>query len=212
MNPIQKALLELAETRNLGSLGVRETGRLIGEPHPQKVKYHLERLIESGHLKASANHASITKVKSQANHSGLIPIPILGAANCGVATIFADEQIEGYIHVSSSNLPKSVKQLYFIRAVGNSMNKANVGGSNIEGGDLILIDGRERSPKNGDYVVSVIGDVANVKKFTSDKHTGQIVLVSESSENHPPIFIHPKDLDSYMIAGKVLRVFKTPKN
>jgi len=35
-------------------------------------------------------------------------------------------------------------------------------------------------------------------------------LVSESNQDLPPIYIHRDDLDSYLIAGKVVRVMKKP--
>ena len=48
-----------------------------------------------------------------------------------------------------------------------------------------------------------------IKKFNLDKKNNQIILSSESSEQHPPIFIHPDD--SYFIGGKVVQVIKKPK-
>lgn len=43
------------------------------------------------------------------------------------------------------------------------MNKANVNGKTIEDGDYLIIDSDYRSPRNGDVVLSVIDDMANIK-------------------------------------------------
>ena len=50
--------------------------------------------------------------------------------------------------------------------------------------------------------------MANIKKFHFDRENSRIVLVSESSKDFPPIFIHEDD--DFNISGKVVQVIKKP--
>ncbi len=90
-----------------------------------------------------------------------------------------------------------------------AMNRAMVNGNTIEDGDYLLVDSDQTSPSNGDIVLSVIDDMANIKKYVWDEANNQIVLVSESTKDIPPIYIHEDD--SFMINGKVIQVIKKPK-
>ena len=205
MHFIQKKLLKLAEEHNLGRLSYREIGKLIGETHPQTVKHHLGQLEQRNLIQSNAEGKTIRKTIID---NDMLSIPILGVADCGTATFFAEENIEGYLRVS----PKIISPregLYALKAVGNSMNSANVRGKAIEDGDYAIIDGRITNPENKDYVVSVIDGLCNIKKFVKDELYNQIVLVSESLQDYPPIYIHPEETQ-YFVCGKVIDVIKKP--
>ena len=89
---------------------------------------------------------------------------------------------------------------------GDSMNKANFNGKNIEDGDFVIVDSEQKSPESGHYVVSIIDEVANIKKFVPDPKNKRIILRSESSKEYLPIFIHEDD--KYEISGRVVGVIK----
>ncbi len=63
--------------------------------------------------------------------------------------------------------------------------------------------------RNGDIVLSIIDGMANIKRFFLDKANNQVVLVSDSTKEFPPIYIHEDD--DFMINGKVVQVIKKPK-
>src|SRR5882724_11653997 len=101
MHPIQEKLLQLSKIENLAKLSLREMAQSIGMPHesPQKIKHHLLHLQKKGFL-------SIDKAKGMMSRSSSVPdwakgllhkasrlfsIPIIGTANCGPATIFAEQ-------------------------------------------------------------------------------------------------------------------------
>jgi repressor LexA len=209
MHPIQEKLLKCIETTNISDMTLREIGSLIKEPLPQKIKHHLEQLEKKGFISYDRKNKSISRsiTKSQAK-SLFVSVPIIGAANCGPATIFANENIEGYLKISKNILNKC-KNIFALKAQGLSMNRTNINGMSIEDGDYIIIDSDYRSPRNGDVVLSVIDDMANIKKYVFDEDNNQIVLVSESSKNIPPIYIHEDD--SFMVNGRVIQVIKKPK-
>lgn len=214
MHDIQVKLLNIIGKKNLGMFTLREIGDLIDEPEqPQKIKHHLLQLAKRGLIRIDKRKKVIEKMNGGMNReSKLMSIPILGSANCGEATIFADEQVEGYLKMSKSLIQSRSALLFAIRAVGNSMNRAQIGFQKaaIDDGDYVIVDGTANKPKNGDYVLSTIDDVANIKKFMFDKKNNQIVLVSESSQHIPPIFIHPRDMSDYIVNGKIVQVVKKP--
>ena len=202
MHPIQKKIVILSQSNDLSALSLREIGRLIGEGHPQKVKHHMQQL---GFLPPAPGS------KASADKAHLISIPLLGLANCGEATIYAESYEGRYLQVSQSILPHRFQDLFSVQAVGDSMNQANINGENIEGGDFVIINPDDKDFKNGDYVLSLINGMANIKKFTKNVNSQQVVLLSESSENHPPIYIHEDDMSYFMTSGKVIAVLKHPE-
>lgn len=210
MHPIQEKLLKCIESKNISDMTLREIGTLIKEPLPQKIKHHLEQLEKKGFITYDRKNKSITRMhaSSSKKNSLFLSIPIIGAANCGPATIFANENIEGYLKISKNILDKC-KNIFAIRAQGLSMNKANINGLSIEDGDYVIIDSDYRTPRNGDVVLSIIDDMANIKKYIFDEENNQIVLVSQSSKDIPPIYVHEDD--SFMVNGRVIQVIKKPK-
>lgn len=82
----------------------------------------------------------------------------------------------------------------------------------IDNGDYVIADGTQPyTPVTGDYVVSVIEGMANIKKFVLDGLNRQIVLMSESTGDYPPIVIHEDDPVDYLASAKILHVVKSPK-
>lgn len=206
MHPIQEKLLKIISERNIGNLTLRQIGDLVQESLPQKVKHHLSQLEQKGFITIDSKNQKITRSANKVQPTDfLVSIPILGSANCGSATIYADENIEGYLKVSKRLISK-LKGVFAIKAQGNSLNRADVKGKNIEPGDFVIIDSNQTSPRDGDYILSVIDNMANIKKFRNDPKNERIVLLSESTGNFNPIFIHQDD--DFRINGKVIDVIK----
>lgn len=216
MHSTQEKILRLIEKTDILGLTLREIGKKVGEPDsPQKIKHHLKQLAKKGLLRVDFEKKVYTKIKSGlVEKSNLISLPIMGTANCGEAVFFADDYLEGHLVISKrlleEKLIKKIKDLFVIKAIGVSMNKAKINDNNIEEGDYVLINKQEKKPSNGAYILSVIDGMANIKKFFHDRKNHQFILMSESSEEFPPIFIHEKDFSDYLIAGKVVKVFKKP--
>jgi len=209
MHPIQEKLLKCIEQKSLSNMTLREIGEQIKEPLPQKVKHHLEQLERKGFITYDRKNKNISRVKTSSRiPSPFVSVPVIGSANCGPATIFANENIEGYLKISKNILNKC-KNIFAIKAQGLSMNKSNINGMSIEDGDYLIIDSDYRNPRNGDVVLSVIDDMANIKKYIFDEENNQIVLVSQSTKDIPPIYIHEND--SFMVNGRVIQVIKKPK-
>lgn len=221
MNDKSNKLLGIAATRNLNEFGLRELGRMIGEngkeEAPQTVKFHWRKLYEAGKIdylpRTRQTRTSIknyVEKQSLGDGKSLISIPVRGVANCGPASLYADDANMGYIHISSTYLKTNrYDDLYAIVASGDSMNQTKIDGKPINDGDYVIVDRSVSQPNDGDRVVAIVNGLANIKRFLRER--GRIVLVSESSEHFDPIFIHPEDQDEALIAGKVVQVVQKPK-
>jgi len=206
MHAIQEKLLKMIDEKNIGGLTLRQIGDLVRESFPQKIKHHLSQLERKGFISIDKKNKKINRISNKVKADGLfISVPIVGSANCGPATIYADQNIEGYLKISK-RLISNKKGLFAIKTEGNSMNRANIVGKNIEPGDYIIVDSKDISPHDGDYVVSIIDDLANIKKYRLDRKNSRIALLSESTQEYAPIFIHKND--NFLINGKVIDVIK----
>ena len=209
MHAIQEKLLKVIDEKNIGDLTLRQIGELIKEKLPQKVKHHLSQLERKGFVLIDRKNKNIRRISNKTKAGDIfISIPIIGTANCGPATIYADQNIEGYLKISKRFVPND-KSVFALKAEGGSLNKANIGGKNVESGDFVIVDSKSTLPHDGDYVVSIIDGMANIKKYVLDKNNSRIALLSESTQEYSPIFIHEND--NFRVSGKVVDVVKNIK-
>ncbi len=220
MHPIQEGLLNLSKKENLAELSLREMANRIGMPgeSPQKIKHHLLQLQKKGFLTISRVKGMMKRTSSVPGWakglldkaSRLFSIPIIGAANCGPANIFAETNFQGFLRVSNKLLERSKPDgLYAIKADGSSMNRAEIDGKRIEDGDYIIVNSKDREARNNDIVVAVIDNKATVKRFINDRLNKQIILRADSSFDYEPIHLHQDD--DFSISGKVIQIIKNPR-
>lgn len=216
MHRIQKQLLDLIATHeDFGSYSLRKIADMLGAGgKPQTAKYHLQQLEKAGLIQMNLEEGVIRLVKkgySKASPSPIYSLPVVGAANCGPAAIFAEQNVDSYLKISSSLLPRNKKCLYALIADGDSMNRAEVEtGKTIESGDFVLVDSEQKTYRNGDIVVAVIDGLATIKRYKDDKTNGQIILEADSTEKYLPIFIH--EGDNFILNGKVVGIIKNQSN
>ena len=219
MHQIQEKLLALSNSRNLAELSLRGMAEEIGLPEesPQKIKHHLMQLQKRGFLTIDRAKGVMARTESQPtlakgllDSSRLFCIPVVGTANCGPATIFAEQNFQGFLRISSKLLGRSKPTgLYAIKADGSSMNRAEIKGKRIEDGDYIIIDKEDHDLNTGDVILAIVDSKATVKKFIDDRANGQIVLMAESSFDYAPIYLHQDD--DFTISGKAVGVIKKPR-
>lgn len=207
-NTTELKILELSARKNIGDMSFGEIAKEVGIKNSATARYYVLKLRGKGLLSNNSERKKVLTLynnlkKAQKN---TVTIPVLGLANCGPALAFAEEMISGSIKVSSSLLHTNRKDnLFAVEASGNSLNRANIDGKGVNSGDYLIVD-TGVAPQNGDYVLSVVGGCANIKKYT---HAGdKIILSSESTEEYEPIFIHPDD--DYLVNGVVVQVIKKP--
>lgn len=215
MHELQQKLLKLAHEINLGQHTLRQIGLMVGETSPQKIKHHLAQLEKRGLIRVDRVKGIIEKseqgwVTGLLTTARLLSIPILGSANAGPATLLAEQNIEGFLKLSSTFVgSRANHRLFALKVDGPSMNRAEVDGKKIEDGDYIIVDADAHDPKEGQIVLSIIDGMANVKRFRRDTEHQQVVLVSDSTHDFPPIYIH--ESDDFLINGTVIQVVKKPR-
>lgn len=214
MHIIQKQLLDLIATHeDFGSYSLRKMAEMVGaKGKPQTAKYHLQQLEKEGLIQMNLEAGIIKLVKrgyAKASTNPIYSLPVVGSANCGPATIFAEQNVDQYLKISSSMLPRNKSNLYALIADGDSMNKAKVGEEEktIESGDFVLVDSEYKNYKTGDIVVAVIDNMATIKRFREDKPNNRIILEADSTEKYLPIFIH--EGDNFLLSGKVVGIIKS---
>lgn len=215
MHPTQQKILELAKTMKINYKNPRVIGGIIGVQNPQNVKHHLEQLKTKGFINIDTISGVVTVngFENSVIVEGLVKVPIYGSANCGPATVCAEENLAGYLAVPSSKIKgRSKDGLFIVIAEGDSMNNAkNVKGGPIENEDYVIVDSKNKNPSNGSYVLSVIDGLANLKRFYKNEKERRIELISESNQNVRPIYIDEEDFGDYMINGVVIEVIKKKK-
>lgn len=202
MNWIQDKLLLLARTTDLETTRRVDLVRIVGCEYPSQITHHINQLKKRGEL-TRINGRLAPAMKTTA---GFLTIPVMGEADCGKATRYADGQITDSLTISPSIVnSKNHDKLFALIAKGDSMNAASIHGKAINDGDFIVVEKIDTYvPSNGDIIVSNIGGLANVKEFR--KEPGRLVLLSQSSRQKDflPIFIHEND--DYLIEGRVVDV------
>jgi len=159
MHNIQQKILNLAKEQGLAGLTLRKIGELIGEAgSPQKIKHHLDRLIAKGLLLVGTDGKTLRPASSGLDDkSKIASLPIVGSANCGEALTCADQKVEEYLKISvkllGNGLANKLGDLYVLRAIGNSMNRAQINGKSVDEGDYLVVDKTRVAPANGEYVV-----------------------------------------------------------
>ncbi len=220
IHPIQRKLIELSKKENLAKLSLREMAGRIGMPNesPQKIKHHLLQLQKKGFLRIDRIKGVMESSNSNPGWAKglldktarLFSIPIIGTASCSPATIFAEQNFQGFLRISSKLIGRSKPTgLYAIKTDGSSMNRAEINGKQVEDGDYVIVDGRSRTPRNDDVVLAIIDDKAVIKHFIDDRQNNQIVLKADSSFDYEPIYLHPSD--DFSISGKVIEIIKKPR-
>ena len=166
----------------------------------RSVTQRLEALERKGYIKRDrCKHRGVSIVESDTlSVAGLIQIPIV-SAGCDTASVYAQEQFEGYLSVDKNIIP-SYKDIIAVKAVGDSMVDAG-----INNGDYVLVE-VTTEVSSGDRVVAIIGDMAVIKRF--ERADDKIILYPESSiGDYSPIVMQ----DNSRIFGKVLSIIRTGK-
>lgn len=165
------------------------------------VQRHIDPLKKKGYLSNEPYQARSIEI----SRSDKINIPLVGNVAAGTP-ILAIENIEAYIPYKPTKTKVDDKGYFFLRAVGDSMNKASVNERNIENGDYVLVR-KQNTANYGEIVVALFGEEATIKKL--EKGRGHIILQPISSNlDNKPIYV----FDDFIIQGVVVDVVKAGDN
>lgn len=177
---------------------LEEIRKALNYSGTSSVQRHTDALKEKGYL-GNTRGLSLPASKEK------VQIPLVGNVSCG-APLLAAENIEAYISYEASKVRGKAQDYFFLRAVGDSMNKANISGKTIDNGDFVLV--KKQSVANpGSRVVALIGDEATIKKML--KEDGYVRLEPESTNpDNKPIIL----FDGFSVQGVVVDVIKKGGN
>lgn len=168
--------------------------KILGLSSISSVQRHTDALKKKGYLEN-------VRGLSLPNLSNKVQIPLVGSVACGVPFL-AIENIEAYISYNSSSIKGVANDYFFLRAVGDSMNKTKVSGKTIDDGDFVLIK-KQQVAYPGSRVVALIDGEATIKRIIPEN--GYIRLQPESTNpNNKPILL----FDDFSIQGIVKDVIK----
>ena len=168
---------------------------------------YLRSLEEKGFINRNSEDRGI--VLCDKNKKKFLNIPILGTANAGSPTFFAEQNVEGYLKISRRLIAKKITDFLFaIEVFGDSMDLAEINNKRINNGDYVLVDSQCNEYRDRDKVLATIDGLATIKNFFKiDRET--IGLFPQSSNKlHKPIYLTPED--NFVINGKIIDVLKTP--
>ncbi len=125
-----------------------------------------------------------------------VEVPLLGTIACGTP-VLAEQNIKSRVSISTKML-KPNYQYFLLRALGDSMNKAD-----INDGDLVLIR-QQQTAEDGDKVVALIDDEATIKEF---HNKGNMIILKPKSTNskHQPIIL-TKDFKIQGVVEKIITI------
>jgi len=168
---------------------------------------YLRSLEEKGYIRRNSEDRGI--ILCDKNKKKFLSIPILGTANAGSPTFFAEQNVEGYLKISRRLIAKKITEFIFaIEVFGDSMDLAEVHNKKIDNGDYVLIDSQCKDYKNGDKVLATVDGLATIKNFFKVDR-GTIGLFPQSSNKyHKPIYLTQED--NFVINGKIIEVLKIP--
>jgi repressor LexA len=175
---------------------VREIGKHFGI-YPATVQDHISAIERKGFLQKKRFQSRTLSVSRASRPGG---IPIVGTVAAGVP-ILAQENIEDVVH-----LPERWASTgsFLLRVKGDSMVDAH-----ILDGDYVLVH-PQKTAKDGEIVVALIGDEATVKRFY--KTPGGVKLKAENSK-FKDIEVSTEDAASrgFQIVGSVAGVMRLMK-
>ena len=175
---------------------VREIGRHF-KIYPATVQDHIAAIEKKGFLTKKRFQSRTISVPAAAQRGG---IPIVGTVAAGVP-ILAQENIEDVVH-----LPErwAATGAFLLKVKGDSME-----GAHILNGDYVLVH-PQKTAKDGEIVVALIGEEATVKRFHKTAHG--VTLRAENSR-FKDIEISNEDAagSGFQIVGSVAGVMRLMK-
>ena len=202
--------MRLAQSRDLSVMTYREMAKIIGVEHPYSIQQSVNRLIHKGLLMKNKNTGTILPAINNKSRAPFLSIPVLGRVSCGPATELAEDYPSNFISVSPSLARIRKPEITFaLVATGDSMSAAKINSKTVDEGDYVIVEKKQWGEvSDGDYIVSRFNDMNNLKRLSIDREHKRIILMSESTENQPPIIIASEDIEYYDIEGVAVDVIK----
>lgn len=207
LTSVQQKFLELLRSAITSgdTLSMSDMADKLGFDSPNAVLYHIKALENQG-LIVRDSSGKVIRVNSLQEATGAVSfLPLLGSARCGPPLgQIVGEFTEKMIPIPLRLLSRSTKkQLYLIRAVGDSMSPR------IQDSDVVIFEPNP-SPVLGSVIVARTQEGATIKRYRETKT--QVVLMPENPKYQPLVFEKSEKNDSFNIDGVAVGVFKPQEN
>ncbi len=168
------------------------------------ILYHIRKLEQDGFI-VRGHDGKVTRVNSPNASSAIAFLPLLGNAHCGQPlNEIAEDHITQMVPIPLRILGRnSKKQLYLVRAVGDSMVPK------IDDGDLIIME-ENQDPQVGSIIVARIAEGFTVKIFSETE--SEYVLKPYNHKYEPFVFKKNQVNEAFNIDGVAIGVFKPELN
>jgi repressor LexA len=174
---------------------VREIGKAVGLASSSTVHAHLANLEKYGVLRRDPTKPRAIELLFDKAKKAVLPdegaLPLVGRVAAG-SPVLAEENIEDYVQVPS--VAGGDEGEYVLQVSGESMRDAG-----ILAGDYVVVH-RQKSARDGDIVVALLGDEATVKRFF--RESDHVRLQPENPSMEP---IRSREVE---VLGRVVGVFR----
>lgn len=175
-----------------------EVRKHLGYRSVSSIQVHVNALKRKGYLSKEKGAGLKLQTYSIDVAKNVFSIPLVGQVACGNPQL-ADEDIIEYV-TYRKKLNGNVKDYFFLRAIGDSMNLAG-----IDDKDLLLVKRQSSIPDNSDKAVVLIGSEATIKYLK--RINGAYYLYPKSkSKKHKPIRL--LNLEDVYFCGVVKDIIK----
>jgi repressor LexA len=180
---------------------MREIAEGVGLKSSQTVYHHLGKLEELGYVERLDDRPRTPQL-TEKGWGALLDgdTPLLGriAAGRGLEAVVTGD--EAYSLAAELLLPRSGRQRYLLRVVGQSMI-----GARIEDGDLLVVE-EDEDPPDGTVVVALLngGEEVTVKKLYRE---GEMVRLKPQNGEHEDIIVPAQEVK---VQGRVVYVVHPP--
>ncbi len=164
-----------------------EVRERLGYKTTSSIQVHVNALKKKGYLSQEKGAGLKLSAFFKDVARKIFSIPLIGEVACGSPNI-AVEDIQGYIPYMAGNLTGGTQDYFFLRARGDSMDKAGINDS-----DLLLIKKQNSMPNIGEKAVVLIGSEATVKYFRRTSEGLYYLDPSSSNPIHKPIYLMGQD-------------------
>lgn len=180
---------------------IEELRDLLGAGSTRTVLRYLRWLQDDGEIKRWSGARGMQLARAPESGVETTLVPVAGGVPAGSLTL-AEENIDGWVRLPIEFVKPRSAKFFLLRVRGDSMNKAEVNGEQVEDTDLVLVQ-QQAVAQPGDIAVVLVDGEATVKRLR--KGTGYYVLQPESTNtNHYPIVL----TEDFAVQGVVRRVFK----
>jgi len=139
---------------------------------------HVKALQKKAYLRCHENRSRAIEILRDAEAAGeqVASVPLLGNVAAG-RPLFAEENLQGYVHVPAGSLGKSTH--FALQVKGDSMKDAG-----IMDGDIVVVT-QQNTADNGDIVVAMVDEAVTLKRFYVEKNR---VRLKAENPRYPPLF------------------------